>query len=371
MSVRLVSLLLLFATSELSAQDCRTAMTAPEVTAFIAGLDATAAVGSVWSDYTIANHPVVVISQPADTLLTPCAAIWRYRKPPVVVALSSRVRYSTPLYGMWNVDSITVPLGTGNSAVAGTLRRLPREAERALLDMGERRAVFLPVPLRLETLGAFGKTLQDMKVDVRTILLQLAVHESYHLHSQIPVWLGQATRYTWPAWDVQPDRQALAQRCYRDTPAVAAAHARELQLLIAAWDSLVRSPAATARSAALARARQFVEARRARYAMVDSIRISSPSGPVSCERAENLMELEEGAPQWMAYATLTAAGLMNEQTAGRSASEAFYVSGTFQLWILQRLLGRDAMRALSREITQASGPDSLVFARFSAVVTQR
>jgi hypothetical protein len=184
----------------------------------------------------------------------------------------------------------------------------------------------------------------------------------------MPVWLGQRGRYRWPSWDVQPDRRGLVQQCYNGTPEVTAAHRRELQLLLAAWDSLSSSP--ESRSRGLDLARQFIGARRDRYALLTSISLSSPVGSVTCERAENIMELEEGLPQWMSYATLARAGLMDPRRAGRSASEAFYVSGTFQLWILQHLLGSDGMRSLSEEITRAAGPEGALFPRFVETVSK-
>ncbi len=81
------------------------------------------------------------------------------------------------------------------------------------------------------------------------------------------------------------------------------------------------------------------------------------------------MELEEGAPQWMAYATLTRAGLMDARKSGRASNDAFYVSGAYQLWILERLLGSEVLRRLSAEMTRAPGPDPGLFARFASIVT--
>ena len=83
------------------------------------------------------------------------------------------------------------------------------------------------------------------------------------------------------------------------------------------------------------------------------------------------MELEEGAPQWMGYVTALRAGLITVESVGQSASEPFYVSGTLQLWILERLLGAEKMRALTGEITRStgpSGPNGAIFGRFAAQV---
>jgi hypothetical protein len=203
-----------------------------------------------------------------------------------------------------------------------------------------------------------------MKIDTRTILLQLAVHESYHLHSQIPTWLGQANIYPWPSWDVQPDRRALVKRCYGETPAVTASHAEEIKTLITAWDSLEARRDSASRARAIGLARRYAELRLARYSMLGDVTVPSADGPMSCRQAEDIMEMEEGAPQWIGYATLSQAGLMDPRTAGRVSNEAFYVSGVFQLWIMQRLVGRDAMLDLSTELARSSRHESAIFGRF-------
>jgi hypothetical protein len=81
----------------------------------------------------------------------------------------------------------------------------------------------------------------------------------------------------------------------------------------------------------LQRAQRFIDVRRERYKLLDGVTAASPAGPMSCAAAEDLMELEEGAPQWMAYETAVRAGVMKVEEAGRSANDKFYVSGTFQL----------------------------------------
>ncbi|NOT10130.1 MAG: hypothetical protein HOP28_18205 [Gemmatimonadales bacterium] len=369
--MKLPTLLPLLLASRLAAQDCTVTMAAPEVRSLAAALDKAAAVGPVWSDYTIANHPVVFVSQTPDTTASVCASVWRFRKPPVVVAMSRRVRFSTPLYGMWNGDSVRRDPSQGNAGIASSLRPIPPELEQVLRGMGEIRVVFLPVPLRFETLGALGRSLQAMKIDPTLMMSQLAVHESYHLHSQIPTWLGQPGRYDWPAWDVQPDRKALVEQCYAGTPAVTDLRRREMEALLAAWDTLMAERSAASDARAIASAKTFISTRRERYALLAAVTIPSPAGPVSCERAEDVMELEEGAPQWMAYVTAVRAGLMQATQVGRASNESFYVTGTFQLWILERLLGNSAMRALTKKITRAArpdGPEGAIFQRFSAIV---
>ena len=324
----------------------------PEVERLVAALDAAARVGPVWSDYTLANHAVVLLDQRADTLRPACAAIWRAAAPPTTRGLRRRVDLATPLYGMWNGDPVGPrPLPNG-PLITKTLSTLPPELEADLRAGGIARAIMLQVPVRFEDIGSLGKALAGMRIDPVSMLTQLAVHESYHLHSQIAVWLDQPHMYSWPSWDVQPDRKKVVDLCYNGSPAIAQTLDAELTALLAAWD-LARDTVPHSEAGVSRAARRFIELRRRRYMLLDGSTVPSPVGPLPCSTAEDLLELEEGAPQWMAYETAVRAGVMKAEAAGRSSSEKFYVSGTFQLWILNRLLGDTAMRRLTSEITRA------------------
>lgn len=335
-------------------------------------LDRASTVDPVWDEYTIANHPIVLISQSRDTLQPSCATIWRKGKPLQRVPASRGMRLSTPLFALWNVDAIGPRADSGNKAIATALRRAPQELEDALRSAGETRAVIIPSPLYLDSLGGLGRALIAMKVKVVPMLGQLAVHESFHLHSQMPSWLDQPQRYRWPAWDRQPDRRALVAQCYGPAGPVANKHAEELDALKRAWRSSWNSLDQQARVEALRAAQQFISARRERYRLVDSIRIPSPPGDgVDCRRAEDVMELEEGATQWIGYSTLVRAGVITTADVGVGSSEAFYDSGMLQLWVMEYLLGVDGVRDVTRAIARSASPaasDATIFAHFQVML---
>ncbi len=357
------------ATASLSAQtsDCSAYSRDSSVVALLHSLDAVAAVGSVWDNYTLARHPIVLVDQPRDTTRSGCAVIWRYREPLQEVTLGSRIRMSTPLYGMWDGNAVG-PHPTANGQIIQTaLRPVPAELESTLRSRGDMRAVLLTAPIRFDELGALGKALAGMKADPTIVSTQLAVHESYHLHSQIPVWLDQPHEYSWPKWDVQPDRRMLTSRCY-SADNVSDIHRREMEALLRAWDIVKDSSSESARGQLRDAARAYVSLRLERYRIVDTTSVAIPGGALRCMAAEDMMELEEGAPQWMSYDTAVRAGVMTLDAVGRSATDAFYVSGTFQLWILQRVVGRDEMRRISGRITRAASPtdkDASIFRVFA------
>jgi hypothetical protein len=353
------------------AQACDSTMQQPAVRQLMGALDRVAAVGPVWDDYDPGNHPVVLLAQDRDTTHAVCAAVWRRGREPIVLPVGQRIRLMTALYGLWDGDPPGPHPVVGNGDIAATMTTIPPELERAIRSTGNSRAVVLLAPVRFDELGALGRALAAMHADPVVLGTQLVVHEGYHLHSQIPVWLDQSHRYAWPRWDVQPDRKQLVGRCYGGSPAVEAAVRDETTALLAAWDLLSSERSPSRDSLAREKARSFIALRRARYALVDSMRVGSPTGPESCERAENTMELEEGAPQWIAYETAVRAGVMSLDGAGRSSNENFYTTGVFQLWIMERLLGNERVRELSSRLTRAESPTAptgSIFAAFEATI---
>jgi len=333
-----------------------------------------AAVPPVWDDYRFARHPLLLLSDSSfrGGSATPvCAAIWRSGTSLEIIELPDRPPLSTPLYGMIDGDSIGPRAIDGAGALAGASRRASPATVAALRAKGVTRVVVLNVPLDFGGLGRLGEMLRNAQADPVRIQADLAVHETFHLHAQFPTWLDQQRTYAWPAWDIQPDRTQLRQRCYAGTPELAAALRAELQALLSAFDAL--RPDSSNRNIALGvrEARRFVELRASRRTLQDTIRVSQGNGRISCGHAEDLMELEEGTTQWIGHATSLAAGLTSVATlrgsyAGTQA-ETFYQLGPLQLWVLDGLLGRDAMRRLTSSLarsTGASGAEGGVHAQF-------
>lgn len=323
-----------------------------------------AAVPPVWDDYTLARHPLLLLADSvyrgrADTPV--CAAIWRSGRPLEIVELAAHPPFSTPMYGMIDSD----PVGSGAVEHAGELdvvrRPAPPAVAAALHARGVTRVVVLNVPMNFATLGRIGEMLQSANADPARIQADLAVHESFHLHSQFPTWLAQERAYGWPSWDHQPDRPELRQRCYAGSPELAQALAAELQALVAAYDAVSVDSGRRDMSLGLHHARRFVELRRARRALQDTMTVPQGSRRISCGLAEDIMELEEGTSQWIGHATTVRAGLTTTAALrGRYAGsqpEVFYQTGPLQLWILDALLGQEVVRRITASIARSTGPD--------------
>jgi hypothetical protein len=318
----------------------------------------------VWDDYRFSRHPLLLLAdsthrgRPATPV---CAAIWRSDTPLEVIELAARPAFSTPLYGMINADPIGPGAVAGASDLGGTTRRASPAVATALRARGVTRVVALNVPLRFGSLGRLGEMLQSANADPARIQADLAVHESFHLQVQFPTWLDQPRTYAWPAWDVQPDRAELRQRCYAGSQELIAAMESEVGALLAAYDAVHADPATRDSALGLREALRFVELRLARRALQDTITVSRPDRRISCGAAEDLMELEEGATQWIGHATSLRAGLTTRATLRRiyaaAQAEKFYQLGPLQFWVLDGLLGTDAVRQITASIARSTGPD--------------
>ena len=336
----------------------------------LVALDKVAAV-RVWDDYTLGRHPLLLLADSTHrgSAGTPvCAAIWRRGVPLERIELTERPPFSTPIYGMIDSDSIGPAAIEGADQLPVVLKPAPPAVAAALRERGVTRAVVLNVPMTFAGLGRLGEVLASSKADPVLIQADLAVHESFHLHSQFPTWLDQRRTYAWPGWDRQPDRPQLRERCYAGTPAIAAAFDAEMQALLAAYDAVVVAEKRDKR-AGRRHARRFVELRAERRRLQDTVTVAQGNRTISCELAENLMELEEGTTQWLGHATTVRAGLTTTARLRGPYSgtqpERFYQTGPLQLWILEGLRGPKAMRRITASIARSKGPEGSLFPRFA------
>lgn len=341
---------------------CAAALQRTDLQALLRALDTVASLAPVWDGYSIRRHPVLLVAR--DTMPTradsgSCIVLWRHAGPAVTLRASAEPRYSTPLYGFFNGDSLGPRARAGSQEALGGMRRVPADLFDPLRRLAVRRAVLLPVPPDLRRLGPVGTEIAKQPGRLTGIQADLAIHEGFHLHVQFPRWFDQPSDHPWPGWDIQPDRAALVARCYAaasDSLALRAEHDALVSAFRALWvDS---GGADTARAKRHLGA--YVEARRARYARAARTRIAAGADSVSCPVAEDVMELQEGATQWIGHSTSVRAGLNTTAGLDRSYANAqrerFYQTGAMQLWVLEAMRGRSGVRRITAAISRSRGP---------------
>lgn len=355
-----------------SADECVAAFRDSGTVRLVATLDRLASEPPVWDKYSLSSYPVLLLAERAsESAASParCVGVWRYRRALERFAVDSAPKFSTPLYGMVNLDAVGPE--ALDDVVRGTasMRAVSSVAAAELRRHDVSRAVVLASPLDFTRLGQLGAMLRAQGADPARLQGYLAVHESFHLHTQFPFWLRQQHDHPWPAWDRQPNRAALAARCYRAAGVDGADPSLEQAELLAAFDALWTAGRPPQRAEARRLARRFAVARESRYAKVATVRVPRDSSSISCREAEDVMELEEGAPQWIAHSTAVRAGLstLAQTRAGYQApqAQAFYQLGALQLWVLEGLLGREKMRRLTSELARSTSSDDGIFARLA------
>lgn len=360
----LLAVPIVWASSIAGAQStCSAAFKDSVSTRTVDALSKVAAVPPVWDDYTFSRHPLLLLSDSSfrGQSGTPvCAALWHSGAPLELIELAVRPPFSTPLYGMINSDSVGPRAIEGASDLMVVRQGAPSSVTDVLRSRGITRVVVLNVPMNFDGLGRLGEMLKAAHADPAPIQADLAVHESFHLHSQFPTWLGQSRTYVWPAWDQQPNRVELRKRCYAGSPELSAALKSEIQALLAAYDAVALDSSTRDVAGGVREARRFVELRAVRRKLQDTISVAQGQRRISCEMAEDLMELEEGATQWIGHATSERAGLTTAATLRTSYSgsqaEVFYQLGPLQLWILDGLLGHEQLRRITAQIARSTGP---------------
>ncbi|MFW6010816.1 MAG: hypothetical protein ACOC9H_02745, partial [Gemmatimonadota bacterium] len=116
------------------------------------------------------------------------------------------------------------------------------------------------------------------------------------------------------------------------------------------------------RSDACAAGAEFLEGRRARYALLEGVEVSASDGsPGSCAVAEAVMELEEGSADYASWTMLFQLGRASRDQLMRRyravQDDAFYLTGAMQLHAIE-LMEPDEIGGMRERIAAAATADS-------------
>jgi hypothetical protein len=184
------------------------------------------------------------------------------------------------------------------------------------------------------------------------------------VHVQLPTWSGLDSPHRWPAWDRQPDRQRIPQLCYGSTdPQKLTVGLEREHLLNAAMTALT-----TGDSEAVCKStRSFIQERRKRWTALSEVRVPSATSlePLSCPFAEAIMEMEEGVPDFVAWMSAHALGIVDtarvRRRFGATMAQPFYVMGAMELVVLRHLLGEQFLDATAQMASSSSWESGSMF----------
>lgn len=316
-------------------EGCREAWSREAARAFVSILEeATASSASVWEGYDLADG-TYVLHAGSTTSGAACLGAWRGGKTLDFAELPDAPRLSTPLYGY------LLPEGD-YEGFGSSLGSQPPSVRDWLSDLGVHRATILPVevpdfPIRLSPL----------------VKVQLAIHEGFHVEVQSSHWAGGEAR--WPVWDRQPDRPGVVS-CYAGSPAMEVAVTPEQDALLEHVQALLDGNVPRACSAGA----DFLARRAARRNLVAGIAVLRNDGtPGTCEEAEAIMELEEGAADYASWTQLFEAGLATrdrliERYSARQ-DDMYYLTGAMQLHAIS-LMAPDRLLSVIGEIARSGAP---------------
>lgn len=237
----------------------------------------------VWLNYRLGDG-AIALHAGNTTDDQACLGVWQHGQLLSYTSVADAPKLATPLYGYYL--NYGAPVDSSNQSLAA-LSKQPEAISRWLEGHDIDSAVLMPVefpqfPFEIPTL----------------VKVQIAIHEAFHVDVMIRYWFTGIGH--WPAWDQQPDRNAL-QNCAAASEAAQEA-LRSEQLLLA---DLVTALVDEDDAQACALGTSFLDSRANRYDMLADVTVPRHDGtPASCQEAENIMELEEGLADYASWTML-------------------------------------------------------------------
>lgn len=194
-------------------------------------------------------------------------------------------------------------------------------------------------------------------------VLQLLLHEGFHVNMQAPSWFN-SPRYDFPSWVIATSPNEANQVCYSGNYSESRweeqnALVNLTELYFTASDS---SPVAFCELA-----NDFLAAKNSRREEIgESLEIPLISDSmVTCAEAENMMELNEGAADYVSWFYLYELGIADStdilDILGASTATPNYQVGSMQLYLLQKITGDDFPAILTEIGTSTSMEEGAIF----------
>lgn len=226
-------------------------------------------------------------------------------------------------------------------AKMGISFNLPKDLENHLIGNKIKRAFIFKFNFEPNIIKKLTEH-SDKYFDSMNILrLVFIIHEGFHLHITLPRWIEKDNNILWPKWDIQPNRKNLVFECYESSSEIKNLYKEELSSLIKVFETLYldKNPL---KENIKKYANDFILKRELRYKLTNDKNLSMiKENIVNCEKAEAIMELEEGIPDFMAQIISSESKIISinqiKDFKESNIVEPFYSFGALELLILYKL----------------------------------
>lgn len=324
---------------------CADRLAEPETLALLEDLRSAADAPEVWPDYHLAR---------GDLLLEwlgdghHCIAHWSRGEIVEVARAETPIQTPLGIYGILLTDLAQASEAERFGFLAGNV---PDAIVRSLRERDAYGALVWVVNTE--------KVAADFAPDEATkrILTEYFLHhESAHVHLLFAPLFGKGN-HPRPTWAVQAKESEILARCY-EAEGVKDTFARERAALADAVAAIEADDTAAVRRHSL----EFIAYREQRYEALKSVRVpTQKQGEVSCAEAEGVWEIDEGGADYIAIATLQAAGipLPGDQSAAErirtdKSNEPYYSTGAGQLLVLRHLFPEDFLGIIRTTLNSTS-----------------
>ncbi len=302
--------------------DCDSLWSKPKTKAFVEALEAsTSKEFQIWPEYGIKDGKYILnAGKNSDSLY--CLGLWKSGKNIEKICSEDVPSMLTPLYSYYlNYDDVnrmdSIFFQTASMSPDFTNWMVKHDIESAIYMPTEFPDFPFEIPAKTKA--------------------QLAVHESFHTETMLKYWYTGKSQ--WPAWDKQPDRSKIS-LCYSNSKTVEKLIAKELEALSNMLEALLNDE----KQNAIKYGSQFLTTRTLRYSNLNDVEIDLNTGSMgSCEKAEAIMEIEEGLADYGSWSVMYEMGIFTQEELLKryraQQKERFYSTGSMLMHTMHLMSG--------------------------------
>ncbi len=313
---------------------------------------ATATPELIWPGYNLHNT-VFILSAGKTGNGDHCLGLWKAGRAVSYAQVRHTIGMLTPMYSYYlNYQGVD---GLADDPYFTTAKNAP--AFKQWMDkLNVESAVYLPVE--------FSKLPFKIPAIVK---VQILIHEAFHIEVMLRHWYTKKGQ--WPNWDRQPDRKQL-QTCYIFKDSARTLIQKELLVLSNMVEALLDGK----KNEACRSGKEYLNARENRYKRLRDIEVRIENGDkADCQKAESIMELEEGMADYASWTLLYNTGKVSKKELlsryRAFQNDHFYLSGCMLMHAITLMSKKPENKIMDEIIRSASVDKGSLLYIFSKTLT--